>query len=174
MTRSLLGSVVSVQFGFTVGTRIAASAVSAHGGSVTGLVGAAVNCSPPPNPFSEAASPVGFGMSVAVMELASLRNCRATRLTSATVTRRIASTLSSGELRPSAASACDQTAARSEIEFRRNSADATSFRFSASTSSSGKPSRTYLATTDRISATTPVGAVEAGSAATLKPTLAFG
>ena len=133
---------MSVQFAFTIGTRSVATAVSAHSGSFTGLVGAAVSDSPPPNPFSDGASPVGFGTSIAVIEWVSSRNSIATRLTSATVTRRIASTSSSGDFRPSAATACDQTAARSEIELRRKSADAISDRFDASTSSAGKPWRT--------------------------------
>src|SRR5207244_10959094 len=142
ITRSLFGSIVSVHVGLTVGTRTAASADSAQSGSFTGLVGAAVNDSPPPNPFPDAASPVGFGRRVAVIELASFKYCAATRLTSVAVTRLMASTSSSGELRPSAASACDQTAARSAMELRRNSADAISDFFDASISSAGKPCRT--------------------------------
>ena len=46
-------------------------------------------------------------------------------------------------------------------------------RLAASTRSAGNPARTYAATMDRMLATTSVGAVDAGSAATLNPTLAF-
>src|ERR1051325_3092437 len=129
ISRILFGSVTSDHVGFTLRTRIEASAVSAHAGSCTGLVGADVNDSPPPNPFSDVSSFDGFGTRVAVMELSSFRNCIATRFTSATVTLRIASTVSSGDLRPSAARACDQTEARSDMELRRNSAEGNTSEF---------------------------------------------
>ena len=68
-----------------------------HEGSVTGLVGALVSCSPPPNPFDATGSFDGLGTSVATIELFSMRYSFATRLTSAAVTRRIASISSSGD-----------------------------------------------------------------------------
>ena len=142
MTRSLLGSIVSVHVALTVGTRSAESADSAQSGSLTGLVGAAVNCSPPPNPFPDAASSVGFGTQrrgdrVRVLEVL-LRDT--IHVGHGDAPDRVDVIV--GRVSPSAASACDQTAARSEIELRRNCADAISDRFAASTSSAGNPWRT--------------------------------
>ena len=137
--RRPLGKVMSVDDGGAGGISSASSRDPAHEGNSTGFVGAEVNCSPPPNPLEATGAPDGTGFSSAVIEFWSTRYCFATRFTSAGVTRLIASTSSSGELRPSAASASDHASAKPGMELRRNSAPAISRRLAASTSSAGTP-----------------------------------
>src|ERR1700759_4587247 len=104
MRRSPLGSVESEATTYSDGTFNCESVAAAQAGKTTGLVGADVIFSPPPNPLAATASPEGDGFKVAVMEFDATRYCLATRLTSARVTALIACRSSSGELRPSAAS----------------------------------------------------------------------
>ena len=172
--RMPLLSTVSVGVMYSVGVFSWSSCEAAHGGSTTGLVGADVTFSAPPNPLEATACPEGAGFSVAVMLLEASRYCLATRFTSATVTLRMAFTSSSGELRPSAASADDHSLARPGIELRWNSAWAISLRLEASTSSSGTPFCAYLSTIERASSITGAALPPAGKATMAKPTLAFG
>ena len=152
------------------------SAVAAHSGSTTGLVGLRgqlLRCRQIPCP--KPASPFGTGFNVAVIELVSTRYCFATRFTSASVTRFIASTSSSGDFRPSRRQRLrphiGQTGNRVALELRLRHLAALG-RFHqvfgnalAPHSSPGSP---------RISAMPAVGSVPAGSTITPYPTLAFG
>src|ERR1700760_4066974 len=98
MRRSPLGSVESEATTYSDGTFNCESVAAAQAGKTTGLVGADVIFSPPPNPLAATASPEGDGFNVAVIEFALTRYCFATRLTSAKVTPRIACKSSSGAL----------------------------------------------------------------------------
>src|SRR4029077_14319423 len=112
LRRIPLDKVISAEGGGGGGNSTVRRRVLAQEGKSTGFVGADVNCSPPPNPLEATASPDGTGFNSAVIEFWSTRNCLAIRFTSRAVTRFMASTSSSGELRPSAASASDHSAAK--------------------------------------------------------------
>ena len=133
------GSVTSDGVSRDSGTVIFASCDSAHSGSKTGFFGGDVVVSPPPKPFSATGLPDGLGTRVVTIERSSRTYSRRTRFTSSAVTVLMATMSSSGELRPSAASASDHSDARSSIELRLNAACATSLRLAASTRSSGTP-----------------------------------
>src|SRR5476651_1509889 len=84
MRRMPLGKVVSYGCNVEGGTESVARASFAQSGSTTGLDGATVVVSLPPNPDCAAAAPDDFGFKLAVTT-APLRYVRATRLTSAGV-----------------------------------------------------------------------------------------
>ena len=66
ISRIPFGSFISVTARDSVGTWIAFSGPAAQSGSTTGLVGAEVACSAPPNPLAATASPLGAGFKMAV------------------------------------------------------------------------------------------------------------
>src|SRR5512145_1745040 len=131
-----LGSSVTIGFTRDVGTANGANVFFAQAGKGTGLVSLGAKDSVAGRE-SEAARglPDSRGVNIATTALSLKRYFLATRLTSATVTFLIASILSSGELRPCTAKACDHSPASPAIEFLRNSASATTRRFVASTKS---------------------------------------
>ncbi len=94
---------------------------------------------PRPNPAVAAGLPEGRGVKIPTIAVSFTRYSRATRFTSATVTFWMAAMSSSGELRPSTATACDHSDANPEMELRRNWASASSCRLAASTRSGGTP-----------------------------------
>ena len=71
--RRPFGKVMSVVAGCAGGNLSVRSRELAHDGSSTGLVGVAVSCSSPPNPFDATASPEGAGLSSAVIDAWSTR-----------------------------------------------------------------------------------------------------
>ncbi len=121
MSRIPLGRRESETLAASVGILSSANPPAAQDGSTTGLVGAAVRCSAPPKPLLATGLPVGNRI-----------EDRRDRISRPQILLRDAidvgdahcfrslSTSSSGELRPSAASAFDQRLARPGIELRSN------------------------------------------------------
>src|SRR5512135_1589417 len=138
--RKPLGSTVSIGWTVDAGTANGARAFLAQPGSGTGLVCLGAKDSPPERGLCDAtASPDSRGVITATIALSLVKYFFATRFTSAAVTLLIASMSSSGDRRPSTASACDHSAAKPAIEFLRNCASATSCLLVASTNSAGMP-----------------------------------
>ena len=133
------GSVLTVGFVVSFGISRRVSAADAHSGNATGPVGLPASDSAPPNDFEEIGLPEGCGVSTAVIASSGFRYFRITSFTSSTVTFWIASMSSSGDCRPSTATAFDHSIASPAIEFFWNSSSATSWRFAASTRSAGTP-----------------------------------
>ena len=114
-------------------------AFSAHSGNATGAVFSGAKDSLPPKPWAKTGLPDVWGSSMPSTAWSRSRYLRATRFTSATVTRCIAFTSSSGDCRPSTASAWDHAIPSPDTEFFCNSAFVISSFFAASTRSAGNP-----------------------------------
>ena len=117
MSRMPLGRLVTTGFNVEAGTASRLTACRAQPGSLTPLVWAEANDSLPPKLFVETGLPEGWGVRMATMAWSKSRYSRATRFTSATVTRRMACTSSSGDSRPSTATACAHAMPRPKMEF---------------------------------------------------------
>src|SRR5271168_1238373 len=94
----------------------------AQGGRFTSALAEETNDSPPPKLFPEIGLSDGVGVRIAEIAWSKSRYFLATRFTSSTVTARNELMSSSGELRPSPATAVDHAEARPETEFFCSSA----------------------------------------------------
>src|SRR5262245_34454821 len=116
MSTRPLGKVVTMGLTDDLGTSSRLTALSAHAGRATGFVFGTVKDSLPPNAVEVTGWPDARGVMMAVMARFGSRYRRATRLTSAVVTRWMAATSSAGDWRPSTARASDQADASPGIE----------------------------------------------------------
>src|SRR5579862_1553936 len=112
-----LGRLVTTGFNVEGGISICSVIFLAHTGSLTPVAFDAANDSLPPKLFEEIGLPEGCGVKMAEMAWSKSKYCLATRLTSATVTWRMAAMSSSGDCRPSMATASDHAEASPDTEF---------------------------------------------------------
>src|SRR6202040_2467368 len=111
----------------------------AHDGSLAFPFFVEISDSPPPKLFDEIGLSDGAGVKIALMVWSKFRYFLATRFTSSMLTARNKLMSSSGELRPSIATAVDHALARPETEFFCNSALMISRRLAASIRSALTP-----------------------------------
>src|SRR6267154_180726 len=109
-----LDKFVTNGFSIVAGTGRPSVIFSAHDGSFTFAFLVEISDSPPPKLFDEIGLSDGVGVRIAEIAWSKSRYFLATRFTSSTVTARNRLMSSSGELRPSTATASDHALARPE------------------------------------------------------------